>query len=222
MSMQRASCIAKLAAAIMGLRLEHPVRVAIDGVDGAGKTMLAEELAEALRKAGKQVIRASVDGFHHPRELRYRRGRDSAEGYFLDSFDHDALMQQLLQPLGPGGNRAFRTAIFDHHSDRVLDIPPQTARDDAVLLCDGVFLQRRELDAMWDLTIWVEAPFDVTVKRAIARDSHQALESAMIRNLYERRNVPAQQLYLTQCQPRERADIVFNNADFDRPEVEVR
>ena len=44
-------------------------RVAIDGVDGAGKTTFAEELADILRMLPREVIRASVDGFHHPRAL---------------------------------------------------------------------------------------------------------------------------------------------------------
>jgi uridine kinase len=38
-------------------------RVAIDGVDGAGKTHLADELALLLGAAGRPTIRASVDGF---------------------------------------------------------------------------------------------------------------------------------------------------------------
>ena len=57
------------------------LRVGIDGVDGAGKTTLADTLADALEAAGIAVIRASVDGFHHPRAVRYRLGRESPEGF---------------------------------------------------------------------------------------------------------------------------------------------
>jgi uridine kinase len=46
------------------------VRVAIDGVDGAGKTTFANELAEVVGGLGRPVIRASVDGFHNPRVVR--------------------------------------------------------------------------------------------------------------------------------------------------------
>jgi len=81
----------QLAAAIAARRLDHPTRVAIDGVDGSGKTTLADELVEPLRRAGRDVIRASVDGFHNPRVVRYTRGPDSPEGYFLDSFDYATL-----------------------------------------------------------------------------------------------------------------------------------
>ncbi|WP_246580249.1 hypothetical protein [Deinococcus aestuarii] len=58
-------------AARLDARSAAPVlRVAIDGVDGAGKTTFADELAGVLRERGRTVIRASVDGFHAPRATR--------------------------------------------------------------------------------------------------------------------------------------------------------
>ena len=56
------------------------VRVGIDGVDGAGKTCFADELAAALRRRGRPVVRVSVDDFHQVREIRYRRGRSHRAG----------------------------------------------------------------------------------------------------------------------------------------------
>src|ERR1017187_6132104 len=47
------------------------LRVAIDGVDGAGKTTFADEFAQVIHSQ-RPVIRASVGGFHHPRSIRYR------------------------------------------------------------------------------------------------------------------------------------------------------
>ncbi len=52
--------------------------IAIDGVDGSGKTTLADELAVVIAAFGRNVVRASIDGFHHPRERRYLLGRDSS------------------------------------------------------------------------------------------------------------------------------------------------
>jgi uridine kinase len=83
----RNACVARLASMIAAVARPHPVRVAVDGVDGAGKTHLADELVRPLTHSGRQIIRASVDGFHHPRAHRYRRGRESADGYFRDSFN---------------------------------------------------------------------------------------------------------------------------------------
>jgi uridine kinase len=217
----RAAVLEQLAAAIVAVRLDHPTRVAIDGVDGSGKTTLADELVEAVRGAGREVIRSSVDGFHNPRAVRYARGPDSPEGYFLDSFDCAALRRELLEPLGPEGNRRFRAAVFDYRSDRAVDSPAQVARRDAVLLLDGVFLARSELEGCWDVTIWLDVPFEVTVERAIARDSRRGGDAAVTRGKYVHRYVPGQRLYLTQCRPRDRAHIVVDNTALDRPKITI-
>ena len=52
----------------------HPLWVAIDGIDAAGKTMLADEMVPLIEAQGGPVIRASIDGFHRLRSLRYRLG----------------------------------------------------------------------------------------------------------------------------------------------------
>ena len=65
--MKRSTLIEMLAEKIAGVRCPHPVRIAIDGVDGVGKTTLADELAGVLSSGERPVIRASVDGFHNPR-----------------------------------------------------------------------------------------------------------------------------------------------------------
>ena len=220
--MTRTAAVEQLAAAIVALQRDHPTRVAIDGVDGSGKTTLADELADPIQQAGREVIRASVDGFHNPRAIRYVRGPDSAEGYFLDSFDYAALRRDLLEPLGPTGDGRFRTAVFEYRADRAVESPLRIARRDAVLLFDGVFLLRPELQGLWDVTVWLEVPFEVTIERAVARDARSGGDATAIRRKYERRYVPGQRLYLDQCQPHERADVVFDNADPNRPTMNVR
>ncbi|MFZ0030865.1 MAG: hypothetical protein WAK84_03215, partial [Candidatus Cybelea sp.] len=52
---------------IVGLGLDRPTLVAIDGIDGAGKTTLAHELVPFLDRSQRPVIRASIDNFHRPR-----------------------------------------------------------------------------------------------------------------------------------------------------------
>src|SRR3712207_671524 len=109
--------LTSLAAQIAALRLPHPTRVSIDGIDAAGKTTLANELVPSLEPRGRSVIRASIDGFPRPRAERYVRGPESPEGYYRDSFDYNALRDAPLTPLGPGGNRVYRTASFDFRTD---------------------------------------------------------------------------------------------------------
>ena len=198
---------------IVGVELGHPVRVGIDGVDGAGKTRLADELVEPVRRLGRPVLRASIDSFHNPETVRYRRGRGSPEGFFRDSFNCEALRSALLNPLGPGGSREFRTAIFDYRTDSELNEPAAVAADDAVLLFDGIFLQRRELAPCWDYGVFLDVPFEITHERMAQRDGI----SAAVEAPENRRYVEGQRMYLAECHPREAADVVIDNHDIERP-----
>ena len=213
--MKRSTLIEMMAERIVEVLCPHPVRVGIDGVDGVGKTTLADELADAVRTHGRPVIRASIDGFHNPRSVRYRLGRSSPEGYFRDSFNHAALTTVLLAPLGPNGTRLYRRAVFDYRTDSELATPFERAAQDAILLFDGVFLHRPELVSYWGLSFFLDAPFEVTIARAAGRDG-----SAPDVNAPEnRRYIEGQELYLRSCDPKRRATIVINYDDLASPEV---
>jgi uridine kinase len=144
-------------------------RIAVDGIDAAGKTTLADQLGALL-----QATRVCIDDFLRPEDERYARGVDSPEGYYYDSFDHDAFRGAVLAAARP-------------------------------VVADGVFLQRPELDDLWDLRIWVDISFEESLRRAVIRDAHY-MEDA--RGRYERRYHPGQRLYLAAVDPRTRADIV--------------
>jgi uridine kinase len=203
--MTRTAGVAAAAAAVTALEA-RPARVAVDGIDCAGKTTFADALAAALASSGRPVIRACVDDFLRPKALRYRRGGLSAEGYYRDSFDRTALRRALLDPLGPGGDRRYRAAVFDAAEDRPLSLPPETAPEDAVLLVDGVFLQHPDLRGAWDLVIWMDVSFDEALRRARRRDA--ARFGADVAERYTTRYLPGQAIYLSECRPAETADLV--------------
>jgi uridine kinase len=171
-------------------------------------------LAKELLPTGREVIRASIDGFHRPRAERYRQGADSPEGYYRDSFDHGAIRRELLDPLGPGGNCTYRAATFDFRTDSDVALLPSRAAADAILLFDGVFLLRPELRDGWDLAIVVTVEPDESLRRALVRDVELfgSLEEVELR--YRTRYLPGQQLYVDEASPLAAADFVVVN---DRP-----
>jgi uridine kinase len=63
----RGEILDRLAEAIESVTTAHPLRVAVDGPPGAGKTTLADDLALLLRGRGREVIRSSIESFHLPR-----------------------------------------------------------------------------------------------------------------------------------------------------------
>ncbi|MFC4147922.1 cytidylate kinase family protein [Micromonospora mangrovi] len=217
----RDEVIGHLAEAVGAVTVAHPVRVAVDGPPAAGKTTLADELAAVLRAEGRDVIRATIDDFLFPRAQRYSRGEYSAEGCYFDTHDHDALNRVLLDPLGPDGDRRFRSAVYDHTTDAALCPPATTAPADAVLLFDGVFLLRPELIDRWDLRIFVSTAFETTVDRAISRDG-QVSSRTDVERRWRERYLPAQQLYFATVRPTDHADVVVHNDDPRQPRWETR
>ncbi len=211
--MTRERLLSQLSAHILDMQRRHPTRVAIDGIDACGKTWLADELASIIERRGRPVIRASLDGFHRPRAERYYRGPDSPEGYYLDSFDYGALKEALLLPLGPEGDLNYRTAVFDFRSDAPVDSPLLQAPANAVLLLDGVFLLRPELNAHWDYRIFVQVDFEVALRRAVQRDRELFGSPEAVRARYEERYFPAQRSYLERVQPQGLADAIVHNND---------
>jgi uridine kinase len=218
----RGALLDRLAEAIGSVPAAHPVRVAVDGPPAAGKSSLADELALVLRAAGRTVIRATCDSFMFPRAVRYRRGKESPDACYRDSFDYDALRRVLLDPLGPAGDRRYQHTVYDWHADRAVAEPPETAAGDAVLLVDGVFLQRRELIDCWELRIYLAVSSKTMVDRGRARDLARGKPAAEAERRFQLRYIPAQRLYLAEAQPIEQADVVVHNDEIQRPAWKFR
>lgn len=125
--------------------LERPTLVAVDGVDGSGKTTFAERLATAYTDRGRAVQVVHMDDFLNPRSVRYRMGRTSPEAFFSETYDLVAFTTKV-HPLRPGADHAITLRAFDHRTDKPLDdesveVPPQ-----AVVLIGGhVSAPRRTL-----------------------------------------------------------------------------
>ena len=193
------------------------VFVALDGPDGSGKTTFAAHLAELLAER-RPVVLIHEDDFLALRETRYRRGRDSPEGFYRDSYDLEALERLVLDPLRPTGSGRYRRRWTDHRRDAHVDAPEESAPVDAVVIVEGMFLHRDELARRWQLSVFLDVPFEVTAAQMSVRDgsSPDPGDPSM------RRYVEGQQMYFRECDPRARADFVVANEDPDRPRISRR
>jgi uridine kinase len=214
-STQRAQLLDTVTAAVLRHRRWPVTRVAVDGVDGAGKTHFADELADRLRHEGVPVIRAGIDGFHRPALERYRRGRRSPEGFFLDSYDYATLRRVLLDPLSPGGNLRHRVAVFDVEADEPVDVPAAVADVGSILVVDGIFLHRDELVGEWDFSVFLRVSFAEATRRWHERDG----VDVRTRSTADDRYVEGQRLYLATADPERRATVVVDNEDLSVPRV---
>jgi uridine kinase len=217
----RGEAIGAIVEAIDAVRCPHPLRVAVDGPPCAGKTTLADELAVAVGGRGRDVIRASIEGFLRPRIERYRQGPDSPRGCYEDSFDFERLWGELLAPLGEGGSRLYRTQIYDRRADRPVPSRQLKAPADAVLIFDGVFLLRPELVDAWDFRVFVSTGFEENIRRIRSRDAEEYGSPDRAEQRYRSRYLPSQQRYFQTVRPTELTHVVITNDDPSRPTVHV-
>lgn len=205
----------RLAATVNRVSRGERAIVAFDGPDAAGKTTLADALA---RQIARPTLRVSIDDWHNPRAARLRRGEESPVGYYMDSFDYDALVANLLRPFRAGASRV-QTSCFDFTADAPAAAEARIHSTGAVLLLDGVFLLRPELCHRWDLSVYLHVPESVTLARAVVRDAEQLGGAEQVRRRYERRYLPGQAIYREAASPMVKADLVIDNTDPLQPRV---
>ncbi|WP_259363341.1 methyltransferase domain-containing protein [Microbacterium esteraromaticum] len=187
--------------------------VAIDGVDGSGKTRFAANLAAHI--VDRPVIIIHADDFLNPSRIRHARGRHSELGFWEDTYDYPALRRDVLEPLQRGGDGHYRPVAYDARADEPIVGDTLHADPAALVLVEGMFLLRDELASHWDASIHLHVPFAVTASRMAIRDgSHPDPEHPSMR-----RYVGGQRLYFAAARPWERADFVVDNSDFDHPQL---
>src|SRR5690606_25813241 len=121
---------------MLAIRPGERAIIAIDGVDGVGKTHRASELVSlAPHVAGREVLSVSIDGFHHPREHRHRSG-SGPEAFYRDSYDYAAFVATVVEPFRAG--REIVPAVRDVGSDRPVALDPVAATHDAGLRVHGI------------------------------------------------------------------------------------
>lgn len=166
--------VARLAAARSGL-----VLVGIDGFGAAGKSTLAAAIAGRVEVAS--VV--AVDDFNSPLILEW---------------DWERFRTQVLRPLLAGRAARYQVWNWDQNvGGEWVDVPP-----DGLVVVEGVSSTRSELAAPWDLTIWVEAPRELRMARAIERDGEA------MRWVWEESWMPSEEAYAAREHPQERVDLI--------------
>jgi hypothetical protein len=152
---------AELAAAVRGspARL-GPVRVvAVDGPSGAGKTVFAGRVAQALRDTG-----CTVDVVHTD---------DLLDGWLDTVTFWPRLEEGVLKPLRSGEAGSYHAYQWSHGR---FEVEARAVPVPDVLVVEGVTAARRAIRAELALSVFVTAPADVRLSRALARDGDEIRE----------------------------------------------
>ncbi|MET4781846.1 uridine kinase [Glaciihabitans sp. UYNi722] len=168
--------------------------VAVDGTSAAGTGVFADALAEQLRKGGRKVFRASIDDFHKPHTAWENQDLDSPQAYYAEAYDYSVFRRVLIDPFRASGSTGFVLAAYDAKREAAIQPKWMSAGSDAVLIVDGVFLNRKELAGLWSYSIFVEVPVEES-----------------------NRETRADALYLAEVRPRAAVVAIIDNRDEEHP-----
>jgi HAD superfamily hydrolase (TIGR01549 family) len=186
--------------------------IGINGIDGAGKTKFAESLEKFLISRNYKTQAIHLDDFHNPRALRYA-GENQVENYYNRSFNISLIIEKLLAPLRRNSAFSTRLTVLDLPTDKYSIEKEYSFNHNTIVIFEGVFLFRKELSPYIDYKIFLDIPFEESLKRAGARDSEE------IFNKYESKYLPAQAKYLQEYPSRQVADMVIDNTDWEQPHI---
>ena len=77
----------------------------------------------------------------------------------------------------------------------------------ATVVVEGVGSTRTELGSPWDLTVWVDAPQEVRLRRGVERDG------VAMRHVWVDIWIPQEDRYVASERPHERADVIVSGLD---------
>jgi uridine kinase len=196
--------------------------VAIDGPTGTGTRQFADDLAATVRTLGHEAFRASIEDFHTPRSFRERNGRFSPSALYDDGYDYSVLQRVLLDPFRATSGTGFVLAAFDANRDAPFQSKWTTATPDALLIIDGLFLNRRQLAGFWNYSVWLESPREAAEEAAAEGRTgadQSGADLTVVPELSEeaQRDLGADALYRAEAEPRGVATAIIDNNDPEHP-----
>ena len=167
--------------------------IAVDGLDGSGKSRFAASLAAALSADGRPAALLHVDDFRRPTDFSALGPEAESALYYERYFDFVAVGDALSAwAEGPA--------------------------DDAVIILEGVMVLRAALPPGTPLIV-LEVSAAEARRRILGRDQAKGRTPEEIAGRIDRRYFPAQARYRSDCDPLALADVIIDNEDWAHPRV---
>lgn len=183
---------------VLMMKSNRPILIALDGRSGTGKSTIAKQIASRI--GGIEIVSDDfwVGGSHA--EWDTRPPKEKAEM----AIDWKRIRTEVLEPLLDG--KAVAWHPFDWDAGKGLSSKTIHRDPSPLIILDGAYSTRPELQDIIDLSILVEVPDDTR-----RRDRLVKRENAEYMADWHRRWNSAEEYYFSQVRPRSSFDMIIEN-----------
>lgn len=178
--------------------------VAISGIEGGGKRILTEKIAEALRLENITVAIVHGDDWEASESVRFNV-MNSPEEYYLNAYRFDEMIEELILPLKLFNSVKTSVSLDDVMHPRTVDY---NFEDVDIILIEGVYLLQEAYLDLYDYTCWVESEFDAALARLAGQSNIEQSQEALV-NLFELLIKPAGQYHIFTDDPKGNANSIY-------------
>lgn len=190
--------------------------LAVDGIDGSGKSMLADRLLGVLAQAGTPAVLLRVDDFRRPIAWG-QDARGEADVYYEDYYDL-ALLERGARAFLQGDS-GFELPVFDSRTERHQGRRTIAFDGAPLALIEGVFAQRVRAVREGAAIVYIETSREEARRRILARDTARGRTVADVTHRIETRYFPAQARYIREHDPVAHADALIAHERAGAPDL---
>ena len=189
-------------------RAKAPYLVGVDGLGGAGKTTLVQQLKAELERTTKVVV-LHMDNHIVERKKRSDTGYEEWYEYYYLQWDIEMLVEELFKKVYNNESKLtlpFYDISVDQHKSKTISIT-----QDTIILVEGIFLQRKEWKSYFDFIVFVNCSKGKRFDRIVKRDTYLG-NNQVILEKYKKRYWLAEDYYLETENPVQLANFVYHDA----------